>query len=282
MLKKNLFTLCLLTVLLLTLCACSPTEGPQEKSAPPSVAPTETPAAQITSTLTPLPTVAPFPSATAESAKIMYVTASAVNVRENPSTNSTVLQTLTQGGAVTVLQENVFDGWHKISLGGQTAYCASQYLSETKPAPIAKPTASAALTGEALRKQIVAWTAGRDYDKMNQTLHFTLEKQDEYGTYYATTAQAPGVNFVCRQSTDDHGEKHFSFDDIEAPASVLFPEYIGMDYGEIPYYLSMPKNYIVALRDPYGEYSILVEDISVGDHVEEKLKADHLVRMLPN
>ena len=71
--------------------------------------------------------------------QVMYVNASSLNVRTEPSTTAGKAQSLSRGTAV---QVNGLSGdWARISLGGKNYYVASRYLSSGNSA--AASTASA-------------------------------------------------------------------------------------------------------------------------------------------
>lgn len=100
------------------------------------------------SATTPVATPAPAPVPSADvvigTAKTIYE----VNFRSGPSTDSTILQAVPQGGTVNVLANSV-NGWTKVSYAGKTGYISSPYLTATAPvstAPVAIGTAMT--TGE--------------------------------------------------------------------------------------------------------------------------------------
>lgn len=66
--------------------------------------------------------------------RIMYITASALNVRTSSDTSSSdnILGTLSKGDAVEVFDQDE-KGWWRIEFNGQTAYISNTYVSETKP-----------------------------------------------------------------------------------------------------------------------------------------------------
>lgn len=65
---------------------------------------------------------------------IMYVTATALNVRTSSDTSSSdnILGTLSHGDAVEVFDQDE-NGWWRIEFDGQTAYISNKYVSETRP-----------------------------------------------------------------------------------------------------------------------------------------------------
>ncbi len=66
-----------------------------------------------------------------ENEKVMYVTASSLNVRSGEGTSNAVLGTVSRGQAVSVLSES--NGWARIKYGSGNSYVSAKYLSETKP-----------------------------------------------------------------------------------------------------------------------------------------------------
>ncbi len=66
--------------------------------------------------------------------RIMFITASSLNVRTSSDTSSSdnILGTLSKGDAVEVFDQDV-NGWWRIEFKGQTAYISNKYVSETKP-----------------------------------------------------------------------------------------------------------------------------------------------------
>jgi putative cell-wall hydrolase len=57
-----------------------------------------------------------------------YVTASALNMRSGPSTNSSVLRVLGNGQGVSVV-EDLGNGWSRISVDGQNGYVSNSYIT---------------------------------------------------------------------------------------------------------------------------------------------------------
>ena len=70
----------------------------------------------------------------AESAKVWYVTATSVNVREQPGTNFAVLDKLAQGEAVTVVSTDD-TGWAHIRIEGDgiEGFVSTDFLSQSAP-----------------------------------------------------------------------------------------------------------------------------------------------------
>ena len=66
--------------------------------------------------------------------KLMYITASALNVRTSSDTSSSanIIGTLAKGDLVEVFEQDA-KGWYRITFNGQTAYISNKYVSETKP-----------------------------------------------------------------------------------------------------------------------------------------------------
>ncbi len=66
--------------------------------------------------------------------RIMFITASSLNVRTSSDTSSSdnILGTLSHGDAVEVFDQDE-KGWWRIEFNGQTAYISNKYVSETKP-----------------------------------------------------------------------------------------------------------------------------------------------------
>ncbi len=66
--------------------------------------------------------------------RIMFITASSLNVRtsSDTSSNANILGTLSKGDAVEVFDQDE-KGWWRIEFNGQTAYISNKYVSETKP-----------------------------------------------------------------------------------------------------------------------------------------------------
>ena len=64
-------------------------------------------------------------------AKIMYATASTLNVRKGPSTDSEVISKYSKGAEVKVTGKYDAD-WYIVDADGKTGYCSAQYLAETK------------------------------------------------------------------------------------------------------------------------------------------------------
>jgi uncharacterized protein YgiM (DUF1202 family) len=111
-------------------------EQPVEVVAPavvePVVAePAPTDAAQVEATLT---SESNGPVAADPSTKVVYVTASAVNVREGPGTNYAVLGRLTRGETATLVWSDD-TGWSRIRIegDGMEGFIASSYVSSAAP-----------------------------------------------------------------------------------------------------------------------------------------------------
>ena len=66
--------------------------------------------------------------------RIMFITASSLNVRASSDTSSSanILGTLSLGDAVEVFDQDE-KGWWRIEFNGQTAYISNKYVSETRP-----------------------------------------------------------------------------------------------------------------------------------------------------
>ncbi len=66
--------------------------------------------------------------------RIMFITASSLNVRTSSDTSSSdnILGTLSKGDAVEVFDQDE-KGWWRIEFKGQTAYISNKYVSETRP-----------------------------------------------------------------------------------------------------------------------------------------------------
>lgn len=63
--------------------------------------------------------------------KIMYVTASTLNVREKPSVDSKVIAKFAEGNEARVVGKYNSD-WYIVDINGQKGYCSSAYLSDKK------------------------------------------------------------------------------------------------------------------------------------------------------
>ena len=66
--------------------------------------------------------------------RIMFITASSLNVRTSSDTSSSdnILGTLSKGDTVEVFDQDE-KGWWRIEFNGQTAYISNKYVSETRP-----------------------------------------------------------------------------------------------------------------------------------------------------
>ena len=66
--------------------------------------------------------------------KLMYITASSLNVRTSSDTSSSdnILGQLSKGDLVEVFEQDA-KGWYRIEFNGQKAYISNNYVSETKP-----------------------------------------------------------------------------------------------------------------------------------------------------
>lgn len=78
--------------------------------------------------------------ATTSTSTVVYTT-SALNVRSQPSTNSSKLGVLAEGTAITVKSSS--GGWYAISYNGKTGYVNATYTTSSKPSAVAtqKPSA---------------------------------------------------------------------------------------------------------------------------------------------
>lgn len=90
---------------------------------------------------TPAPAPTPAPSAVIGTAKAIYE----VNFRSGPSTDTTALQVVPQGGTVNVLATSV-NGWTKVSYNGLTGYISTPYLTATASASTAPVGIGTAMT----------------------------------------------------------------------------------------------------------------------------------------
>ena len=66
--------------------------------------------------------------------RLMYITASTLNVRtsSDTSSNANIIGTYSKGDLVEVFEQDA-NGWYRVSYNGQTAYISNKYVSETKP-----------------------------------------------------------------------------------------------------------------------------------------------------
>ena len=66
--------------------------------------------------------------------RLMYITASSLNVRtsSDTSSNDNIIGTYSKGDLVEVFEQDA-KGWYRVSYNGQTAYISNKYVSETKP-----------------------------------------------------------------------------------------------------------------------------------------------------
>jgi SH3-like domain-containing protein len=95
------------------------------------------PPAPATAPSTPAP---PLPRGAGDAPATLFVTASALNVRREASTNAPILTQVRRGTAVTVLESG--ESWARVRLAdGTTGWVASQYLSADLNAPASTPRA---------------------------------------------------------------------------------------------------------------------------------------------
>jgi uncharacterized protein YgiM (DUF1202 family) len=93
------------------------------------------PPAPTTAPSTPPP---PLPKGVGDAPATLFVTASALNVRRDASTDSQILTQVRRGTAVTVLVSG--ESWAHVRLAdGTTGWVASQYLSADRNAPASTP-----------------------------------------------------------------------------------------------------------------------------------------------
>ena len=66
--------------------------------------------------------------------KLMYITASSLNVRTSSDTSSSdnIIGTYSKGDLVEVFEQDA-NGWYRVNYNGQKAYISYKYVSETKP-----------------------------------------------------------------------------------------------------------------------------------------------------
>ena len=66
--------------------------------------------------------------------KLMYITASSLNVRTSSDTSSSdnIIGSYSKGDLVEVFEQDA-KGWYRVNYNGQTAYISNKYVSETKP-----------------------------------------------------------------------------------------------------------------------------------------------------
>ena len=66
--------------------------------------------------------------------RLMYITASTLNVRtsSDTSSNANIIGTYSKGDLVEVFEQDA-NGWYRVNYNGQTAYISNKYVSETKP-----------------------------------------------------------------------------------------------------------------------------------------------------
>lgn len=104
--------------------------------------------AQYVSLQAPSSTTAPSTTTTAATTipahSVVYVTATKLNVRSQPTVNSTILGELLYGQTVEIL--GTTEGWHTIAFGGTTGYISADYVSLTAPAGVSTTTTSSKTT----------------------------------------------------------------------------------------------------------------------------------------
>lgn len=142
----------------------------------------------------------------------------AVNFRSDPSTNSTVYQTLQPGTSFTVLdQANA--RWYKVSVNGKTGYVSANYVnvaSSPAPAPTPAPAPAPSQSGSKADKVIagaktligkVKYTYGKNeapavmdcsaftkyvFAQQGVSLRWGTKYQKDAGSYVARTDLQPG------------------------------------------------------------------------------------------
>ncbi len=80
------------------------------------------------------------------------VTATSLRVREEASTSSATLDTVSKGGKVSVL-EDAQDGWYKVQVGDQVGYMSAEYLDVTEGEELDDTAASASTASTAAAEE---------------------------------------------------------------------------------------------------------------------------------
>lgn len=118
---------------------------------------------------------------------VMYVTASTLNVRKAPSTDSEVVTKLAKGNEAKVIGKHDND-WYIVDVNGVKGYCSAQYLAASKD-----PTA-AATTAASTGQQNSSPYLLKVNRKQNIVIAYEKDSNGEYTKAYKAMVCSVGLN----------------------------------------------------------------------------------------
>ena len=125
---------------------------------------------------------------------VYYVTATSLNVRRDPSTESDVLGQLPYGTAVDVL--DTVEGWYRISYNGVPAYVSAQYVSLQAPSATTTTTTATTVATTIPAHSVVYVTANRLNVRSQPTVNSSILGELLYGETVEILGSADGWHTI--------------------------------------------------------------------------------------
>ena len=141
--------------------------------------------------------------------KTGYVDAEGLIVREEPTTSSKEIDSLSRNDKVEITGE--VDGWYQIKLNGKTGYVSSKYISDTKTAETTSRSGSSikAENITPMEEQEVTQSENQTTSSSGTTGTAVVEYAKQYlGYKYVSGGASPSTGFDCSGFTS-YVYKHF-------------------------------------------------------------------------
>lgn len=141
--------------------------------------------------------------------KVGYVNAEGLIVREEPTTSSKEIDSLSRNDKVEITGE--VDGWYQIKLNGKTGYVSSKYISDTKTAETTSRSGSSiqAENITPMEEQEENQSQSQDTSSSGTTGTAVVEYAKQYlGYKYVSGGTSPSTGFDCSGFTS-YVYKHF-------------------------------------------------------------------------
>lgn len=141
--------------------------------------------------------------------KVGYVNAEGLIVREEPTTSSKEIDSLSRNDKVEITGE--VDGWYQIKLNGKTGYVSSKYISDTKTAETTSRSGSSiqAENITPMEEQEENQSQSQDTSSSGTTGTAVVEYAKQYlGYKYVSGGASPSTGFDCSGFTS-YVYKHF-------------------------------------------------------------------------
>ena len=141
--------------------------------------------------------------------KTGYVNAEGLIVREEPTTSSKEIDSLSRNDKVEITGET--DGWYQIKLNGKTGYASSKYISDTKTAETTSRSGSSIPSANItpMEEQETTQDQNQTTSSSGTTGTAVVEYAKQYlGYKYVSGGESPSTGFDCSGFTS-YVYKHF-------------------------------------------------------------------------